>query len=192
MEVNLTNYLGMKIMSFRLEIVSHNLHWKEEFNNEAQQVQKALKNIIVAIHHIGSTAIPNIYAKPIIDLLIEVKDIQKVDLHNTSMEALGYETMGEFGIPNRRYFRKHNQERKRTHHVHIFEVNSREVTRHLAFRDYLMAYPEKAQTYSKLKQELVKHLSPDDIEGYMDGKDPFIKTIEKEALNWYQSQEKSL
>jgi GrpB-like predicted nucleotidyltransferase (UPF0157 family) len=95
-------------MPIRVEVVPHNPTWRNEFERESKQVTLALGENVVAVHHIGSTAIPNIYAKPVIDLLVEVKNITQVDERNYAMEALGYEAMGEFGIPSRRYFRKDN------------------------------------------------------------------------------------
>jgi GrpB-like predicted nucleotidyltransferase (UPF0157 family) len=175
-------------MPIRVEVVPHNPTWRNEFGRESKQVALALGENVVAVHHIGSTAIPNIYAKPIIDLLVEVNNITQVDERNSAIEALGYEAMGEFGILGRRYFRKDNEAGVRTHHVHTFETASPEIERHLAFRDYMMAYPEDAQQYSELKRALVKKLQGSDIEGYMDGKDGFIKEMEKRAVAWSRLQ----
>jgi GrpB-like predicted nucleotidyltransferase (UPF0157 family) len=177
------------VMPIKVEVLPHNPGWRDEFERESKQVALALGENAIAIHHIGSTAIPNIYAKPVIDLLVEVNDITQVDNCAAAMEALGYESMGEFGIPSRRYFRKDNESGVRTHHVHIFEGGSSQVERHLAFRDYMIAHPKAAQQYSDLKRELVKTLDLSDIEGYMDGKDEFIKVMEKRALTWKKSQE---
>jgi GrpB-like predicted nucleotidyltransferase (UPF0157 family) len=141
---------------------------------------------IVAIRHIGSTAIPGIYAKPVIDFLIEVKDVTKTDEQNAAMVAIGYEAMGEFGLTGRRYFRKDRSPGIRTYHVHTYEVGSPEITRHLVFRDCMIAHPEAAQQYSELKRKLAKQY-PQDIEGYMDGKDEFVKRMEKKALEWRSS-----
>ena len=88
------------------------------------------------LHHIGSTAIPGIFAKPIIDLLLEVGNIGELDDRSSFMGELGYEAMGEFGIPGRRYDRKNNASGIRTHQVHAYESGSPEVERHIAFRDY--------------------------------------------------------
>ncbi len=164
----------------KVEVVEHNREWRDLFQVESKSVAQALGQSIVAIHHIGSTSIPNIHAKPIIDLLIEVKDINKVDCNNLAMEKIGYEALGEFGMVNRRYFRKDNSLGIRTHHVHIFEANSAEIERHLAFRDYMIAHPAEAQQYSNLKRKLAQQY-PRDIESYMDGKDEFIKNIDKKA-----------
>lgn len=161
----------------------HDPKWREAFEVESKRVTDALGEIVVAIHHIGSTAIPGIYAKPIIDLLVEVKDIVKVDGQNSSMESLGYEVMGEFGIAGRRYFRKDNQEGIRTHHIHTFKVGSKQVERHLAFRDYMIAHPEDAQRYSELKRRLAREY-PTNIDEYMDGKDGFIREMDRKAAQW--------
>ena len=166
-----------------VEVVPYDPQWKTSFEAESQHIAKALATNLVVIHHIGSTAIPHIYAKPIIDFLIEVKDINLVTEQTPAMVALGYEAMGEYGLIGRRYFRKENPPGIRTHHVHIYEIYSPEIERHLAFRDYMIAHPEDAQQYSQLKQELAQKY-PEDIEGYMDGKDEFVKRIERKAIQW--------
>ncbi|OUL33870.1 hypothetical protein BV372_15225 [Nostoc sp. T09] len=170
----------------KVEVVPHDPTWRVKFEDESKLVAQALGTNVIAIHHIGSTAIPHIYAKPIIDMLVEVKDIAKVDEQNSAMAALGYEAMGEFGLPGRRFYRKHDATGKRTHHVHTFE-NFSGLQRHLAFRDYMIAHPEDANRYSELKRKLAKQY-PDDINGYVDGKDGFIKDMEKRALEWKRSQ----
>ena len=103
------------------------------------------------------------------------------------MESLGYEAMGEYGIPGRRYFRKDNREGVRTHHVHAFRAGSEEAGRHLAFRDYMIAHPLEAQRYSELKRRLAEE-HPQSPDGYMDGKDGFIKEIDRRAARWRASQ----
>jgi len=91
--------------------------------------------------------------------------------------------MGKYGILGRRYFRKHNAAGTRTHNLHTFPTGSTEILRHLRFRDYLIAPPQAAQVYSQLKQQLAA-AHPTDIDAYMDGKDSFIKTLERQALAW--------
>ncbi|MBW4539487.1 MAG: GrpB family protein [Myxacorys chilensis ATA2-1-KO14] len=175
-------------MPRRFEVLPHDVKWQRDFEIESKQVALALGENVVAVHHIGSTAIPNIYAKPIIDLLVEVNELTGVDQRSSAMEELGYEIMGEMGILGRRYFRKDNKEGVRTYHVHTFRAASPNIERHLAFRDYMTAHPDLAQHYSNLKRELVKQLDPSDIEGYMDGKDEFIKEMEKRAIEWRRLQ----
>lgn len=163
-----------------VKVVPHSPHWREAFEAEAKKIADALGEIFIAVHHIGSTSIPDIYAKPVIDLLVEVTDIAEVDTRNPAMQSLGYEAKGEFGIPGRRYFRKNNAEEIRTHQVHTFESGSAQVKRHLAFRDYLIAHPETAREYSELKRKLADE-HPHCMDAYMDGKDAFIKEIDRRA-----------
>lgn len=170
----------------KVEVVPHSPQWKNLYQTEARAIAKIFDSNFVAVHHIGSTAIPKICAKPIIDLLIVVKDIEKVEQYNSLMENLGYEPMGEFGISDRRYFRKHNSLGIRSHHVHVFPVNSLQIERHLAFRNYLIAHPSEAQQYSNLKRKLARQ-HPHDIDSYMDGKDEFIQDIDRKAAQYYRS-----
>jgi GrpB-like predicted nucleotidyltransferase (UPF0157 family) len=95
-------------MTRKVEVVPHHPNWRKEFEIEAQQIAIALGDNAVAIHQIGSTSIATIHAKPIIDILVEVRSIDKVEGRNPAMQALGYECMGEFGIKDRRFFRKDN------------------------------------------------------------------------------------
>lgn len=170
----------------KVEVVPHDPRWRDAFEAEAKLVAAALGDNVAAVHHVGSTAIPDIYAKPVIDLLVEVLDIAGVDARSPAMESLGYEVMGEYGIPGRRYFRKDDREGVRTHHIHAFESGSAEVERHLAFRDYMTAHPLDAQRYSELKRKLAEE-NPQSMDGYMDGKDAFIKEMDRRAARWRAS-----
>ena len=151
------------------------------FRDEAAIVAEVLGPNVCACHHIGSTAIPGIHAKPIIDMLIEAHDLSDVDARNPAMAAAGYEALGEFGIAGRRYFRKNDTSGTRTHQIHLFAVGSPEIERHLAFRDFMTTRADEARQYSELKQKLAA-AHPHDIEAYMAGKDSFIKVMERTAL----------
>lgn len=169
-----------------VKVVPHDPRWRDAFEAEAKQVAAALGETVVAVHHIGSTAIPGIYAKPVVDLLVEVGDVTAADGRSSAMESLGYEVLGEYGIPGRRYFRKDTPEGVRTHNVHAFEAGSHEVARHLAFRDYMLAHPADAESYSELKRRLAAE-HPQSFDAYMDGKDGFIKEIDRRAARWRAS-----
>jgi GrpB-like predicted nucleotidyltransferase (UPF0157 family) len=171
----------------RIVVVPHDSSWRTEFEKESAHILQTLGDLVTRLYHIGSTSIPGIHAKPIIDFLMEVENIDALDARNSDMENLGYEVKGEFGIPGRRYFRKNNAQGIRTHQVHAFAAGSPEIKRHLAFRDYMIAHPTEAQMYSKLKQELAQRF-PDDIHQYMEGKDPFIKEHQARALIWYSGK----
>jgi GrpB-like predicted nucleotidyltransferase (UPF0157 family) len=168
-------------------VVAHDPEWADKAENEASQIKATLGDIVLAIHHIGSTSIPGIHAKPIIDFLLVVESIEALDEHSRAMEMLDYESMGEYGIPGRRYFRKSNAQGIRTHHVHSFEKDHAEVFKHLVFRDYMIAHPEAAEDYARLKKRLAS-AHPDDIQAYMDGKDPFIKEHLAKGMIWYSQQ----
>lgn len=169
-----------------VEVVPHDPRWRDAFEAEAKQVAAALGENAVAIHHAGSTAIPGIHAKPIIDLLVEVRDVAETDARSAAMASLGYQVMGEYGMPGRRYFRKDGADGTRTHHVHAFLAGSGEVERHLAFRDYLIAHPADARRYGELKRKLAAE-HPRDADAYMDGKDGFIREMDRRAAEWRAS-----
>ena len=156
--------------------------WREKYEEEAEKIREILGDNCLEIHHIGSTAVEGLKAKPIIDILPVVRDLGAVDARAGDFEELGYEYLGEFGIPGRRYLRKGGDER--THQIHIFSAESQgEIRRHLAVRDYLRTHGEEAEAYGRLKERLAEEY-PYDIEGYCDGKDEFVKELERRALAW--------
>ncbi|MEQ7052080.1 GrpB family protein [Paenibacillaceae sp. P-4] len=164
-------------------VTKYNENWNRMFEDEAQKIKAIFRDELIEIHHIGSTSVPGLQAKPIIDMMPVVKDITRIDSFNEQMKELGYECMGEFGMEGRRYFRKGGDHR--THHVHAFQMdNIEDIQRHLAVRDFLRTHPEVASQYGSLKERLARQY-PDDIEAYMDGKDLFVKNLEKEAIDWH-------
>ncbi|HBL29092.1 MAG TPA: GrpB family protein, partial [Acidobacteria bacterium] len=135
-----------------LEVVAYNPEWPQRFEAEQALLREALGGVVVKVHHMGSTAVPGLPAKPIIDLLLEVSDLQELDERTPELEALGYKAKGENGITGRRYFQKGGLQR--THHLHAFKTGDAQVVRHLAFRDYLIGHPEVAREYADLKMRL--------------------------------------
>jgi GrpB-like predicted nucleotidyltransferase (UPF0157 family) len=136
------------------------------------------------VHHIGSTAVPGLAAKPIIDIVLEVSDLAALDAHNSQMEEIGYKPRGEFGIPGRRYFQKGGD--NRTHHLHAFLRGDPNVVRHIAFRDYLRRHPEVAREYGDLKRRVARTCD-NDVERYCDGKDAYVKRVEAMAVKEHAS-----
>ena len=115
-----------------------------------------------------------------------VTSLEAVDRLDPELEALGYQCMGEFGIPGRRYFRKGGDHR--THQLHVFQAGDRKnILRHLAVRGYLRACPAEREAYGALKRWLAGRY-PEDIEGYCDGKDAFVRALERRALDWYDEK----
>ena len=179
-DVNETEGLRVRVV-----VTDYNPLWPRMFEDEAAQLREVFGEELSAVHHIGSTSVPGLKAKPIIDIMPVVRNIAAVDKFNDKMIALGYEPMGEFGIAGRRYFRKGGD--NRTHHVHVFQLGSLDAERHLALRDFLRQHPETARRYGELKQALAQKF-PNDIEAYMDGKDAFVKDLEQKALDWYRER----
>ena len=173
-------------MTREVKVVPYNGDWPGLYQLEVVRLREVLGSEIVSTSHIGSTAIPDMSAKPVIDILLEVKNISKIDDYNDEMIGLGYNPRGELGIPGRRYFSREEPVDVRTHHIHAFQSGNIGIERHLAFRDYMIAHPDDARKYAQLKTNLAQEFRWD-IDGYMDGKDPFVKEMEEKALHWYRS-----
>lgn len=171
----------------KVVVTEYSLKWPAQYAAEAENLRQVFGAALVEIHHIGSTSVPGLKAKPIIDIMPLVKDIRTVDDLQDRMVDLGYECMGEYGISGRRYFRKGGE--LRTHNVHVFEAGSEHVARHLAFRDFLRAHPHEARRYGELKATLAAQ-HPDDISAYMDGKHDYVQRIEGEALQWSRNEDR--
>ena len=164
-------------------LVPYDPAWPGAFAREAAGLTDSLGDVLLSVEHIGSTSIPGLAAKPVIDILAVVERVDALDTRSTSFEALGYQVMGEFGIAGRRYFRKDDADGRRTHQVHAYSLGADEVTRHLNFRDYLRAHEAVAEGYLSLKKALIDRCV-DDMPCYSDGKTDFIRDIERQAVIW--------
>ena len=168
-----------------VQVVPYDPSWPSRYRREAALLREALGDCLVEIHHIGSTSVPGLWAKPIIDILPVVTAVEEADRRRAALDALGYEYLGEFGIPGRRYLRKGGDHR--THQVHLFGRESRdEIRRHLAVPAYLRCHPDAARDYAQLKRRLARRF-PRVIDGYCDGKDAFVKALERAALDWWET-----
>ena len=176
-------------MTRTIEVVPYNQDWPRLFCIEAEQIAAALAGEMTAIHHIGSTAIPGIKAKPILDFLVEVRSIEAVGAFDEQMVALGYVPRGENGIPGRRYFTKDTGQ-VRSHHVHVYQAGHPEIERHLDLRDYLRAHPQEAEAYSRLKEDLAEKFRHDSL-GYTEGKTDFIREKNRRARAWREAGQES-
>jgi len=173
-------------MGRQVIVIPHDPFWCKQYAEEAARLTAVFHAILIGIHHIGSTAVPGIKAKPIIDILLEVTTLTAVDCLIQPMNALGYISKGENGIPGRHYFRKGSDEHH-THHVHVYAQNHPEIARYLNFRDYLRHHPADAEAYSQLKEQLAQQYSADPA-AYTDSKTTFVHTIDQKALAWRRKQ----
>ena len=158
-------------------ICVYDARWPDLFAMEARVLQRALGDAILALHHIGSTAVPGLIAKPVIDIAGEARSLEEIDGLASAMTSCGYEARGAYGIDGRRYFSKAATDPGGVgFHVHVFAEGSAHIDRHILFRNYLAASPETAGAYAKLKQSLSDEegaVVPD----YTERKAPFIERV---------------
>jgi len=164
-----------------VKLVAHNPKWAEYFSKEKELLFKILGEKIVDLRHIGSTSIPGIPAKPILDILAAVKTLADVEAFTQNLNKVGYEDKGDGGVPGRRFFVK-GGEAKRIHHLKFCEMNSFFWKSHLAFCDYLKRHPDAAKEYSALKRGLADKF-PNDRGAYTAGKEEFVRSILDQAMN---------
>ncbi|MGJ8644485.1 MAG: GrpB family protein [Luteolibacter sp.] len=165
----------------KIEVLPYCPEWPASFEREKTLLLASIGQVTMEVHHIGSTAVESLAAKPIIDIMLEVTSLKELDTCDEKIIQLGYEAMGEYGIHGRRYYRKGGDER--THQIHAFQTADKNLTRHLAFRDYLRTHPDVRNEYGKLKIQVASHCNHD-IGHYCDGKNDFIKLHEAKALEW--------
>lgn len=165
------------LSSGQLQLIPYEPTWPRLFLAEKERIFASLGNVVLDIQHIGSTSIPGMPAKPILDIGVAVTNFEEAVRCVPLMEQLGYVYKGENGIPRRHYFVKGDP---RTHHLHMLEIASAEWKHHLLFRDYLCRNAEVAQAYAELKQTLATQFAAD-REAYQNGKESFIQTVLQKA-----------
>ena len=141
----------MGLRSGRVELMVDHAAWAAEFLQERQRILQVLAGHATVIEHVGSTAVPGVPAKPILDILVGVLNFEKARICIKPMEWLGYEYRGEYGIPGRHYFVKGAP---RTHHLHMLEVGGERWGSMVALRDALLACPDIAHHYAEAKLRL--------------------------------------
>lgn len=159
-----------------VRIAAYDPLWPREFEAEAARLERAC-GLPLRLEHAGSTAVPGLAAKAIIDILAGVPSRASRAPYVTAIVQLGYEHMGAFGIPGRNYFRRGSP---RTHHVHLVSWSSKFWRDELLFRDYLRAHDDVAREYAALKRELAAAF-PDDSRQYTEEKAPFITSVLRRA-----------
>jgi GrpB-like predicted nucleotidyltransferase (UPF0157 family)/8-oxo-dGTP pyrophosphatase MutT (NUDIX family) len=163
----------------QVEVVPYAPAWPRLYQAEAASLAALLGEELVEIHHIGSTSVPGLAAKPIVDILPVVREIGRIDALNDLLLAAGYVPKGENGIAGRRFFSKDGTGARRVH-VHLFAAGHPEIARHLDFVAYLRAHPAEAAAYAELKRELAGRF-PGDPAGYTEAKSEFIRAIDARA-----------
>ena len=158
-----------------VELVEHDPTWAELFERERTLLAPIFDGHAVGIEHIGSTAVPDLCAKPIVDVLVGVRELTLSREQIEAMEGLGYEFLGEHGLPGRLFFRKH----PRTHHVHVVEHGGEIWERQLTFREALRSDADERRRYDEFKRRLAAEGHSRNV--YSELKTPFIREVEARA-----------
>ena len=182
-----------ELVQEEVRIVPYDPVWLKMFEDESTFLRRKFpQDLIRRIEHFGSTAIPGLSAKPIIDILVEVSSLEETKKQIVPvLEAKGYEyfwrpSFGDDVPPYYAWFIKRNSEGKRSHHIHMVEADS-ELWDRLYFRDYLRQFPTEAKNYDKLKRQLSEKY-PNDRVKYTKEKSEFILSVTKKAKEYYKLQ----
>lgn len=168
-----------------VELVAHNPGWNILAREQGRLLADVLGDLLITVHHIGSTAIPTIAAKPIVDLILVVKSLKEFDQYRQRIEAIGYQWRGEYGLVGRRYCTKADPTTgRKSIHLHGYQVGSPQIERHLAFRNYLLERPDLAHAYHQQKAHC-QGLHGQDSRAYSLCKSEWIKRVEAEALTHF-------
>ncbi len=163
-----------------VELVAHNQAWKTLFEREEKLLRSAVGDYALAIEHIGSTAIPGIEAKPIIDIMVGLRDLSDLEKYLLlPIEKIGYEYRGELGIAGRPFFRKGTPAAS-SYHLSVVQFGGHVWKRHILFRDYLRENAGSARIYNELKRELALKFK-NNREAYTSGKTEFVEEILRQA-----------
>ena len=162
----------------RITIEPYSPEWKTAFKKESSLLLRTIGEPNIVIEHIGSTSVEGLGAKPVIDIMIGLKDFRTANNHIKAIENLGYRYISEYEnvMPYRRFFTK-DSNGKRTHHIHMVEIDTEFWSRHLKFRDQLRNNSNYKDQYYKLKLDLAKREWKDGNE-YAAAKSEFIKMVE--------------
>jgi GrpB-like predicted nucleotidyltransferase (UPF0157 family) len=162
--------------------------WSRSFVEERDRICAALGQIVLAIEHVGSTAIPGLCAKPVVDIAIGIEDLEIGRQCIWPLAQLGYEYKGDAGIAGQHFFAKGPPE-NRTHYVHVEPLNGVLWHNHILFRDYLRVHSEVALSYGQLKRTLAEQ-NRNDRDTYTAEKNPFIENVITQASAIYELDEK--
>ncbi len=159
-------------------VLPYDEKWKQAFLDIKSELAAALGLLALSIEHVGSTSVPGLAAKPIIDIDVVVR---KTNLESAikALATIGYEHEGNGGIEGREMFKYSGKEHLMDHHLYVCPEDSSELKRHVLFRDYLLSHPDAVQAYSQIKKEAAE-LYPHDIDSYINHKGTVIEKIYKE------------
>lgn len=159
-------------------VLPYDKKWKSDFEAIRKEIIDAIGDLIIGIEHVGSTSVEGLSAKPCIDIDVVIKDYSVFNTIVSKLEAIGYIYEGNLGIEGREAFKYFNKPHLQTHHLYVCPQQSKELHRHLTFRDFLRSNPEAVKKYGAVKEKAAQ-LFPDDIEKYIEYKSPCIEELYK-------------
>lgn len=175
---------------YPVRLVRHEPGWARIADEESDRLLGAAEGAILEVHHIGSTAIPGILAKPIVDLMGIAPSLDELERARGRIEVLGYAWHGEFGLQGRRFCTLSDPvSGQRRFHLHCYALGDHSIRRHLAFRDYLRSNAKVARAYELMKNECAAR-HPEDSHRYTSCKNGWISRVERQALRHYRPQDK--
>lgn len=157
-------------------VLPYDAEWKSDFEKIKGEIETAIGNLIIGIEHVGSTSVEGLSAKPCIDIDVVIKDYSAFDIIVAQLAAIGYIHEGNLGIENREAFRYSDKHHLQTHHLYVCPRYSKELHRHITFRDYLRNNPWAVKKYGAIKEEAAL-LFPNDIDKYMEYKSHCIDEL---------------
>lgn len=166
-----------------VELENYNPNWKEEYLSEEKLLKEVLKDRIIEIHHIGSTSIEGLMAKPVIDILVVIKSLEEIPEIEHILADYDYSNRGQQGVSDRYFFAK-GPEEARSHYIHFVEPNSNTYYNQVYFKRYLIEHPEYIKQYCDLKKELATKYASERPK-YTQGKNEFITNVIKLAKEEY-------
>lgn len=170
-------------LAIPVHLVDHDSRWSQQAARLMERLAQ-LGDVILAVHHIGSTSIPGLVAKPVIDMMPLVARLELLDSRRADVEALGLGWHGEFGVDGRRFCTLDAADGTRIANFHFYAMGSPHILRHLAFRDYLRSDPTAAAAYAEEKAR-ARALHPDNSVAYSAEKGAWIRATETRAIDWY-------
>lgn len=170
-----------------IRIVEYDSEWPIAASEEIGRLREALGPAAVRLEHIGSTSVPGLAAKPILDLLLAVASIELTAVYVDPVEHLGYLFAPDAATPDFHFFGK-PPERPRSHHLHVCEAGSEHQLRHLAVRDFLRTHSDEADRYAALKREIAAR-HPQDRLAYVEAKEGYMTDLEARAVAWARGRE---
>ena len=150
--------------------------WKFDFQKIASEITAVVGDLIIGVEHVGSTSVEGMSAKPCIDIDVIIKDYSVFAAVVSRLETIGYIHEGDLGIKDREAFKYSDKPYLQTHHLYVCPQYSKELHRHIIFRDFLRKNTEAVKTYSLVKEKAAM-LFPDDIDKYIEYKTPCIKEL---------------